>query len=135
MHQTAVRGYDDTSEDESMDQEKLEKFRGLLTQRLDELLLEAGVGDLVKDNENLPDTIDLATEESNRDFRLRMKDRERKLIMKIRKALKRMDEGEYGECVVCGEPIGERRLEIRPVTTHCIDCKTEAETQERVRGL
>ncbi len=118
-----------------MDQAKLDKFRKLLEERLDELLTEAGVSDLVKDNENLPDSIDLATEESNRDFRIRMKDRERRLIIKIRRALKRMDEDEYGECVVCGEPIGERRLEIRPVTTHCIDCKTEAETQERVRGL
>ena len=118
-----------------MDQEKLDKFRQLLNQRLEELLTEAGVSELVKPNENLPDSIDLATEESNRDFRIRMKDRERKLIMKIRKAIGRMDDGEYGECVVCGEPIGERRLEIRPVTTHCIDCKTEAETQERVRGL
>jgi DnaK suppressor protein len=135
MHQTAAaRGYDDTSED-TMDPEKLEKFRKLLNERLNELLAEAGISELVKDNENLPDTIDLATEESNRDFRLRMKDRERRLIIKIRKALARMDEGEYGECVVCGEPIGDRRLEIRPVTTHCIDCKTEAETQERVRGL
>jgi len=134
MQNAAVRGYDDTSED-TMDPEKLEKFRALLNERLQELLVEAGVGDLVKDKENLPDSIDLATEESNRDFRLRMKDRERKLIIKIRRALARMDEGEYGECVVCGEPIGDRRLEIRPVTTHCIDCKTEAETQERVRGL
>jgi DnaK suppressor protein len=134
MHGTAVQDYDDTSE-EPMDQKKLEKFRSLLTERLEDLLLEAGVTDIVKDNENLPDSIDLATEESIRDFRIRMKDRERKLIIKIRRALTRMDEGDYGECVVCGEVIGERRLEIRPVTTHCIDCKTEAETQERVRGL
>jgi DnaK suppressor protein len=134
MHGTAVRGYDDTSED-TMDPEKLDRFRKMLTDRLEDLLLEAGVSDIVKGNQNLPDSIDLATEESIRDFRIRMKDRERKLIIKIRGALARMDDGEYGECVVCGEPIGDRRLEIRPVTTHCIDCKTEAETQERVRGM
>lgn len=134
MHRTAGRGYDDDA-DEEMTPEKLEKFRGILNERLQDLLRESGVGELVRDKENLPDAIDLATEESNRDFRLRMKDRERKLIIKIRQALVRIDEGEYGECVVCGEFIGDRRLEIRPVTTHCIDCKTEAETQERVRGL
>ena len=64
-----------------------------------------------------------------------MRDRERRLIYKIREALKRIDEGEYGECVVCGEEISQGRLLARPVTTHCIDCKTEAEQQERVRGL
>ena len=112
-------------------------FRNLLTERLEKLLMEAesGVGELVSEKENLPDSIDLATHESNRDFTLRMRDRERKLIYKIRKALIMIEEGDYGECEVCGEDISEGRLMARPVTTHCIDCKTEAEQQERVRGL
>lgn len=116
---------------------RLDFFRNLLTERLEKLLMEAesGVGELVSEKENLPDSIDLATHESNRDFTLRMRDRERKLIYKIRKALVMIDEGDYGECEVCGEDISEGRLMARPVTTHCIDCKTEAEQQERVRGL
>ncbi len=120
-----------------MTPERLEFFRNLLNERLDALIkdAESGVGDLVSEKENLPDSIDLATHESNRDFTLRMRDRERKLIYKIREAIHRIDEGEYGECVVCGEDISEGRLLARPVTTHCIDCKTEAEQQERVRGL
>ena len=133
MQGEASRGYDDS--DEAMSPAMLAKFRKLLNERLEDLLVEAGINDIVQDNENLPDSIDLATEESQRDFRIRMKDRERKLIMKLRSAIERIDQGEFGECEVCGEPIGERRLEIRPVTTHCIDCKTEAETQERVRGM
>ena len=120
-----------------MEAERLEFFRTVLNERLDSLIREAehGVGELVSEKENLPDSIDLATHESNRDFTLRMRDRERKLIYKIREAIKRIEEGEYGECVVCGEDISEGRLLARPVTTHCIDCKTEAEQQERVRGL
>lgn len=120
-----------------MKPERLEFFRNLLNERLEALIRDAetGVGDLVSEKENLPDSIDLATHESNRDFTLRMRDRERKLIYKIREAIARIDEDEYGECVVCGEDITEGRMLARPVTTHCIDCKTEAEQQERVRGL
>ena len=57
--------------------------------------------------------------------------RERRLVLKIREAIGRIEEGSYGECTVCGEDISGRRLEVRPVTTHCIDCKTEAEQLER----
>ncbi len=120
-----------------MDPESREFLRKLLNERLDALQrdAEAGVGELVAEKENLPDAIDLASHESDRDFSIRMKDRERKLIFKIRQALERIDDEDYGECVVCGEEIGQGRLMARPVTTHCIDCKTEAEQQERVRGL
>lgn len=111
-------------------------FRDLLNDRLRKLIAEAesGVGKLVELKDNIPDSIDLASSESDRDFTLRMRDRDRKLIMKIREALERIEEDEYGECVVCGEEISIGRLKARPVTTHCIDCKTEAEQQERVRG-
>lgn len=120
-----------------MEPDRVEFFRKFLNERLASLIKEAeqGVGQLTEEKENLPDSIDLASSESQRDFSIRMKDRERKLIHKIRKAIIRLDEGEYGECIVCGEEIGQARLMARPVTTHCIDCKTEAEQQERVRGL
>jgi len=119
-----------------MDKEKLEFFRKLLTERLEALVEEANrsVSHLTEEKLNLPDAIDLASEESSRDFSIRLKDRERKLIYKIRKAIERLDDGSYGICEVCGEDIAERRMIARPVTTHCIDCKTEAETQERIRG-
>ncbi len=119
-----------------MTPEKSEFFRKLLKERLEALVDEANrsVTDLTAEKLNLPDAIDLASEESTRDFSIRLKDRERKLIYKIKKALDRLDEGTYGICEVCGEDIAEKRLIARPVTTHCIDCKTEAETQERIRG-
>ena len=116
--------------------DKRDFFRKLLDERLEALVEEANrsVGDLTEQKLNLPDAIDLASEESTRDFSIRLKDRERKLIYKIRKALGRLEDGTYGVCEVCGEDIAEKRLIARPVTTHCIDCKTEAETQERIRG-
>ena len=116
-----------------MEKERLEFFRSLLNESLRKLLTEAGatLADLTDEKENLADAIDLASMESNRDFQLRIRDRERALIHKIREALARIDDGDYGTCVACGGEISERRLIARPVATHCIDCKTEAEQLER----
>lgn len=116
-----------------MEPERLEYFRNLLTDWLRKLLTEAGatLGDLTDEKENLADAIDLASMESNRDFQLRIRDRERILIHKIKEALARIEDGEYGICVACGEEISEKRLIARPVATHCIDCKTELEQLER----
>lgn len=116
-----------------MEPERVEFFRKLLGERLGALLKEAGatLGDLTDDKENPADALDLASMESNRDFQLRIRDRERVLIRKIKEALQRIEDGEYGVCVSCGEEISEKRLIARPVATHCIDCKTEAEQLER----
>jgi DnaK suppressor protein len=116
-----------------MEKDRLEFFRQLLNERLRALLSEAGatLHGLTDDKENLADALDLASMESNRDFQLRIRDRERVLIHKVREALQRIDDGEYGICVSCGEEISEKRLIARPVATHCIDCKTELEQIER----
>ena len=116
-----------------MDKSKQEFFKQLLTERLRVLLAEAGatLGDLTDEKENLADAIDLASMESNRDFQLRIRDRERLLVSKIKEALERIETGEYGTCVMCGGDISEKRLIARPVATHCIDCKTELEQIER----
>jgi DnaK suppressor protein len=116
-----------------MEPDRVEFFRNLLQERLSALLSEAGstVTNLTGEKENLADPIDLASMESNRDFHLRIRDRERVLIHKIKEALARLDAGEYGICVACGEEISEKRLLARPVATHCIDCKTELEQLER----
>lgn len=117
-----------------MEQEKLEAFRKLLNQHLSALLSEAGatLGDLTDtEKEALADALDIASMESNRDFQLRIRDRERVLIRKIKEGLQRIEDGEYGLCSICGQEISEKRLLARPVATHCIDCKTEAEQLER----
>jgi DnaK suppressor protein len=66
---------------------------------------------------------------------LRIRDRERKLIGKIKEALERIEQGTYGICEDCGEEISTERLKARPVTTLCIDCKKTQETEEKVKGL
>jgi len=80
-----------------------------------------------------PDPTDQASMETDRDFDLRIKDRERKLIRKIDQAINRIKEGEFGICESCGGDISPKRLQARPVTTLCIDCKTEQEQEERTR--
>jgi DnaK suppressor protein len=117
-----------------MDQEKLLFFKGLLEGRLHVLLEEAGriASDMRQDsNGDFPDPTDRASLESDRNFLLRIKDRERKLIMKVKEALDRIENGTFGICESCGRPISEKRLEARPVTTQCIACKTEDEKKER----
>lgn len=119
--------------------EDLEYFQGLLQRQLDELVRGAGrTVDEMTESEGkgaFPDPTDRASMESDRNFELRIRDRERKLISKVRKALEKIDEETFGFCEVCGEPIDFKRLEARPVTTHCIDCKTSEEREEKLRKL
>ena len=118
----------------NMTKRELKFFVELLHQKKGELLSEAkgAVNGMTDDKENFPDPTDRASLESNRNFMLRIKDRERKLISKIDEALKRIEDGEYGLCEGCGEQIGVERLTARPVTTLCIDCKNAEEAKEKV---
>jgi DnaK suppressor protein len=121
-----------------MDQDKVLFFKGLLEERLHVLLEEAGktASDMRQEhNGDFPDPTDRASLESDRNFLLRIKDRERKLILKVKEALDRIDNGTFGICESCGRPISEKRLMARPVTTQCIECKTEDEKKERSERL
>ena len=117
-----------------MEKEKLEYFRTVLQEEMLSLLQEADktVSEMTADTTNFPDPTDRATQESDRNFELRIRDRERKLLNKIKEALGRIDDGSFGTCEVCGEDISEGRLKARPVTTLCIDCKMEQERQEKL---
>ena len=119
-----------------MEREKLEYFRNILNQRRKELLEEAGktVTGMTDGRGNFPDPTDQASLESDRNFLLRMRDRERKLILKIESTLKKVEEGTFGICEKCGEEISEERLRARPVTACCIDCKKEEEAEEKLKG-
>jgi len=83
---------------------------------------------------NFPDMGDQATAETDRNFILRLRDRERMLLKKIEETIERIDSSDYGMCEECGNEIGMKRLEARPVTTCCIECKTRQEEEERIAG-
>jgi DnaK suppressor protein len=119
-----------------MEPKDLDFFRNLLTQWLGELLSHADrtVSGLRETDDSLPDPLDRAVVESDRNFTLRIRDRESMLINKIKSSLEDIEEGVYGICEGCGEEISIQRLKARPVTRHCIQCKTKRETRERLTG-
>jgi DnaK suppressor protein len=86
-----------------------------------------------QDFEQFPDLSDQATAEVDQNFILRLKEREQKLIKKIDEALERISTGTYGICERCGGDIPYKRLKARPVTTLCIECKTQQELEEKMR--
>ena len=120
-----------------MDQARATKFKALLDGMLQEL--EEGVSTTVEgmrgDAVAFPDPTDRAALESERNLTLRIRDRERKLQLKIEEALARIEDGTFGICEVCEEDISDSRLSARPVTTLCINCKEDQEDQEEKHHL
>jgi len=108
-------------------------FRRLLKSRLQELLMEAEkTKNTVKGTEeSSSDPMDQASDQLERDFLLRLRDRESKLMVKIKEALEKIESGTFGECEECGQQISLKRLRARPVATLCIDCKHEQEALEK----
>ena len=120
-----------------MKKREMQKFKKLLLEQRDELLKSARKtlsGDIHLDPDDFPDEIDTASSEVNLAFQGRLRERERGLIGKINRALEKIDEGVFGECESCGEDIGTKRLEARPVAELCIDCKAQQEKLERGMG-
>jgi DnaK suppressor protein len=118
--------------DEYLNETELHTLKEILDDQLRDIMSQSreAVTELTEVREQDPDPLDLAVSESNREFTLRLADRERRLLSKIKYALERIQNGEYGSCESCGAPITFKRLMARPVATLCIDCKTEAEQIE-----
>jgi DnaK suppressor protein len=117
----------------SQREKKLLNIKESLIVQRDGLLKEAEMAlNTLPGEINFPDMGDQATAEANRDFMLRLRDRERMLLKKIEDTLDRIEDGTFGICENCGSQIGIKRLEARPVTTCCIDCKTRQEEEERI---
>jgi DnaK suppressor protein len=115
----------------------LTKFKQLLEEQREELLgnaKKALSGDIHLDPDDLPDEIDTASSVVGLAFFGRLRERERGLLNKINSALEKIEQGTFGECEQCGEEIGIKRLEARPVAELCIDCKAEQEKLERRMG-
>ena len=80
------------------------------------------------------DIYDLASDERERELSLTLGDRERRKLADIDLALERIQEGTYGVCEECGEPVGEKRLEVLPFTRVCVDCQARLEREQKVAG-
>jgi DnaK suppressor protein len=117
-----------------MRDEDLAKFAELLKSWLAELEGRAGQtvsGLFAAFNDRPSDLLDRASTDSDQNLTFRIRDRETKLIRKIKAALQAIDKGEYGICEMCGQEISLARLTVRPVTSYCIQCKTRMEAVER----
>lgn len=115
-----------------------EYFKRLLSQRLDELLRETGkptVGGMTDFEHKLPDPLDQACIESDSSLAFRIRERESKLIRKIKDSLDRLEQGTFGICDECGRQVSERRLRARPIATLCIKCKEKQERLEKLMGF
>ena len=116
-----------------MKKKEIDFFKEQLNNLIEELLSQADetVSGMTSPKENFPDPTDRASLEADRNFMLRIRDRESKLILKVKKALARIENSTFGVCESCGEDISFERLKARPVTTQCIDCKTKEENLEK----
>ncbi|AIA29924.1 TraR/DksA family transcriptional regulator [Leptospirillum ferriphilum] len=114
---------------------QFDAIRQILEAQRTQILREAGrvvESGINSSAELFPDPTDMATREELEAFSLRLKEREKNLLRKIDMALDRIEEGSFGICEACGQPIEERRLMARPVTTLCIACKTDQENREKM---
>src|SRR6516225_12039367 len=116
-----------------MNEAQLAFFRQRLSELRDQLLQNADdTGEHLRENEITTDPSDRATLEEEYTLELRTRDRERKLLKKVEKSLRMIDDGSYGYCEETGEPIGIPRLIARPMTTLSIEAQ---ERRERVQKL
>ena len=127
------KNYKPTQKEKFMNAKMKEYFRQKLLSWKNELLKESSqtLNNLQTENETKPDITDRASEEIDRSFELRTRDRERKLINKIDAALQRIDDGSYGYCDETGDPISIKRLEARPVATLSLEAQEMHEKSEK----
>ena len=125
--------YKPTQKEKFMNAKMKEYFRVKLVNWKNDLLKESSqtLSNLQSENEAKPDITDRASEEIDRSFELRTRDRERKLINKIDAALQRIEDGSYGYCDETGDPISIKRLEARPVATLSLEAQEMHERAEK----
>ena len=127
------KNYKPTQKEKFMNAKMKEYFRQKLVSWKNDLLKESSqtLTNLQNENEAKPDITDRASEEIDRSFELRTRDRERKLINKIDAALQRIEDGSYGYCDETGDPISIKRLEARPVATLSLEAQEMHEKAEK----
>lgn len=129
-------GYHPTAKEEYMGPRQLAYFRAKLQKWREDLVEESKqtIDNLRDEVRDVGDEAERATRETENSLELRTRDRYRKLIAKIDKALKRIEEGRYGFCEETDEEIGLDRLEARPIATLCLDAQERWEHRQKQMG-
>jgi DnaK suppressor protein len=134
MSDVVSHSYRPTEDEPYMNETQREYFRRKLLSWREEILRGSNetLRQLKEEDNRVADMSDWASYETERNFQLRARDRERKLLSKIDEALRRIEEGTYGYCEETQEPIGLRRLEARPIATLSIEAQERHERREKV---
>ncbi|HEX4479556.1 MAG TPA: RNA polymerase-binding protein DksA [Rudaea sp.] len=128
--------YHPAAKEEYMNPKQLAYFRAKLQKWREDLVEESKqtIDNLREEVRDVGDEAERATRETENSLELRTRDRYRKLISKIDKALKRIEEGRYGFCEETDEEIGIERLEARPIATLCLDAQERWEHRQKQMG-
>ena len=126
--------YEPNQNEKFMNKKQVEYFKNRLLDWKKELLKESNITieKLKEDPSNNPDVTDRASLESDRSLELRTRDRARKLLSKINKALLKIQDGTYGYCEETMEPISIERLKARPIATLTLEAQENHEKSEKV---
>ena len=119
----------------ALTKKQLDSFRRILEEKREHLLEEAKrtlESEMVIEADDRMDEVDQASSEYMQAFSFRLRGRERFLMEKIEHALRKMEEGLFGVCEECEEPISLKRLQARPEAQLCIQCKEAQEKEEAV---
>ncbi len=106
---------------------RLLEERAKIVHDMDKLVKESN--ELGKDG--TMDIGDEASDLSNRQLLLSLNEADRKKLVEIEEALERIEEGTYGICEECGDPISIKRLEVKPTAIYCVECKSRMEQLEK----
>jgi len=131
-----LKTYKPTQKEKFMNAQMKKYFQQKLLNWKKELLKESSETIYkLQESENLnkPDLADRASLETDKAMELKTRDRERKLIIKIDAALKRIEEGTYGYCKETSEPISVKRLDARPIATLSIEAQEMHERLEKIK--
>ena len=126
--------YEPNQNEKFMNKKQVEYFKNRLLDWKKELLKESNITieKLKEEPSNKPDVTDRASLESDRSLELRTRDRARKLLSKINKALLKIEDGTYGYCEETMEPISIERLKARPIATLTLEAQENHEKSEKV---
>jgi DnaK suppressor protein len=118
-----------------MRKERLTHFRKKLLDKQRQLEEEVGRSALYgkgPEDDSIKDLGDQANTAYNREFFFELGNGDRRLLRDVVSALQKLDDGGFGACERCGEPIAEKRLEALPFARYCIDCQRLVEQEERM---
>ena len=129
-----TQSYIPSEKEEFMCSKQIEYFKKVLTNWRNEIIQGSSstIDHLKEESSNKPDSTDRATIESERSLELRTRDRERKLLSKINKALKKLEDGSYGYCEETMQPISIKRLVARPIATLSVEAQEMHEKSEKI---